>query len=233
MQRFTGYELRTTDLDAARDFYAQVCGPSFWQSGVSIAPLPEPARLRGAPPHWLGEIEVDDWQASCRRFVALGAQQLGSAQRSSRGAERALFRDPSGAIVSLVASTGEVSAKSPVVWHLMHSPDSERALACYQTLCGWAMQQYADPGAESGAYRLFAWEASGPAVGSMTQIARPAEVHPQWLFFFPVADLDRALARVRALGGLALAPVTTASGARAAGCDDPQGGAFGLWQAIG
>jgi predicted enzyme related to lactoylglutathione lyase len=233
MQRFIGYELRTIDLEAARDFYAQVCGPSFWQSGVTIASLPEPARLRGAPPHWLGEIGVDAWETSCGRFVALGAQQLGPMQRSSRGARRALFRDPSGAIVSLVPSTGAIPAKSPVVWHLLHGPDLERASACYQTLCGWALQDDVELGAESGRHRLFAWEASGPSVGSMTQITRVAEVHPQWLFFFSVADLDRALTRVRELGGVALAPTTTASGARAAGCDDAQGGAFGLWQAVG
>lgn len=232
MSRFIGYELRTIDLDAARAFYAQVCGPSFWQSGVTLASLPEPARLRGAPPHWLGEIGVADWQASCARFVELGAQQLGPLQRSSRGAERALFRDPAGAIVALVPSMAAVPAKSPVAWHLMHAPDLERASICYQTLCGWSLQADIDLAAESGRHRPFAWEASGANVGSMTQITRAVEVHPQWLFFFPVVDLDRALARVRELGGLTLAPVTTASGARAAGCDDAQGAAFGLWQAV-
>jgi predicted enzyme related to lactoylglutathione lyase len=232
MQRFIGYELRSTALDAARDFYAQVCGDSFWQSGVTLAPLPEPARLRGAPAHWLGEIGVADWQASCGRFVELGAERLGPVQRSSRGAERALFREPFGAIVSLVrASSGTAAAKALVAWHLMHSPDLERSSLCYRTLCGWSLQEYVDLGADAGRHRLFAWDASGPTVGSMTQITRVAQVHPQWLFFFAVDHLDRALARVRELGGLALAPLTTASGARAAGCDDPQGGAFGLWQA--
>jgi predicted enzyme related to lactoylglutathione lyase len=165
--------------------------------------------------------------------VELGAERLGPVQRSSRGAERALFRDPFGAIVSLVPASDEAPVSSPVAWHVMHGPDLERALLCYRTLCGWSLQEYVDLGADAGRHRLFAWQASGPTVGSMTEMTRVAEVHPQWLLFFAVAELDRALARVRELGGLALAPLTTASGARAAGCDDPQGGAFGLWQAVG
>jgi predicted enzyme related to lactoylglutathione lyase len=55
-------------------------------------------------------------------------------------------------------------------------------------------------------------------------------VHAQWLYFFRTMDLDRALARVRELGGLTLPPSTTPDGHFLAACDDPQGAAFGLYQ---
>ena len=60
--------------------------------------------------------------------------------------------------------------------------------------------------------------------------SRP-HVHAQWLYFFATPDLDASIARVRELGGLALRPTTTADGHRVVACDDPQGAAFGLYEA--
>lgn len=53
-------------------------------------------------------------------------------------------------------------------------------------------------------------------------------MHPHWLHVFAVPELDRAIATVRARGGLALEPITLPDGARLAACDDPQGAAFGV-----
>jgi hypothetical protein len=62
----------------------------------------------------------------------------------------------------------------------------------------------------------------------MANTARWPGVHPHWLFHFPVADLEAALAAVRARGGRALAPNLLPSGDRVVACEDPQGAAFGL-----
>ena len=70
---------------------------------------------------------------------------------------------------------------------------------------------------------------TGRSVGSVADTARLPGVHPQWLFFFPVADLEASLEKVRAAGGIALAPFRTSNGHRAVACDDPQRAAFGLW----
>jgi uncharacterized protein len=51
-----------------------------------------------------------------------------------------------------------------------------------------------------------------------------------WLFFLPVADLDKAVASVKAHGGTAMEPVALPSGMRLSACEDPQGAAFGLAQ---
>jgi len=44
---------------------------------ISVATLPEPARARGAPAHWLGHVGVADVDATADRIVALGGEQLG------------------------------------------------------------------------------------------------------------------------------------------------------------
>ena len=50
------------------------------------------------------------------------------------------------------------------------------------------------------------------------------------LFFFPVADIENSLSKVRAGGGIALGLRQTPGGDIVVPCDDPQGAAFALYQ---
>jgi len=66
----------------------------------------------------------------------------------------------------------------------------------------------------------------------MANTARAAGVHPHWLFYFSVADLEAAMAAARAHCGHAPASATVlANGDRLTACEDGQGAAFGLYQA--
>jgi len=56
-------------------------------------------------------------------------------------------------------------------------------------------------------------------------------VHPQWLHFFAVPSLEKAIELTLAHGGKVIGPTNLPNGALVAACDDPQGAAFGLWQA--
>src|SRR6478752_3739232 len=98
MNTFSRFELRTTDADAAREFYVALFGPAFWSRGIDTTTLPFQAVARGAVPHWLGQIAVDDVEASAARFVQRGATALGP---NTPGGSRALLRDPFSAIVAL------------------------------------------------------------------------------------------------------------------------------------
>jgi hypothetical protein len=217
-------------MDAARAFYTEILGPEVWGPDVSIAPLPERARSRGAKPHWLGHIGVRDVEATAAQLVAMGAEQLGSAGQPG-GESRVILRDPFGTIVALTPEPPtQTPPRSPVVWHILHTRDHERAFAEYARLFGWTAKEALDMGPELGRHQLFAWDDSGRNAGSVADTARQAHIHTQWMFFFPVADIAASLEKVRALGGLALPPRRTKSGDLAAPCDDPQGGAFALYQ---
>ena len=71
--RFRRYELRTTDLEGARAFYADLFGDRFWAGAIEVAALPAAAAARGAPPYWLGHVAVEDVVPPMYRFFDAGA----------------------------------------------------------------------------------------------------------------------------------------------------------------
>ena len=228
--RFCRYELRTTDVSAASDFYRQVLRPEIWSDDVTVVPLPERARARGAPSHWLGHIGVSDVEATAERIVTAGGQRLGDTQRAADGSLRAPVRDPFGAPVAVSSPTGR-AAQAPVEWHLLNVHDHRKAFALYAELFGWIALEARDLGPDQGSHQLFAWDGPGRVAGSIADTARLPGVHTHWLYHFRVPDVAEAATRVAALGGRALQPHRTITGDQFVACDDPQGAAFGLFQA--
>lgn len=239
---FGWYELRTLDPQAAARFYCAVlelqqrdepdrrlllAGTKPAAAVAEITVLPERARARGAPPHWLGHLSVPDVDAAALRLLALGGQALGPALPRRSGAKVAVLKDPFGAVLAL---TSQVASRAPalVAWHEHYSPDHARAGALYADLFGWQLTDTVQV-PRFGAYQRFAFGEAGPDVGGMTSTAQAPQVHPQWCLHFCVTDLDAALARLRAAGGATIGePLQLASGARVAPCEDAQGAAFAL-----
>jgi uncharacterized protein len=231
MNRFCRYELRTTDVEGARAFYRNLLGADFWGDAIDVRPLPAHAAAAGAPAHWLGHIGVDDVVGTMHRFLLSGAKPLG---QIPRGAEAAgvLLRDPFGAIVALTSEC-PISSIDCVAWHLLSTQDEAQAFRTYSELFGWARVDTYDLGSKRGRHVSLSWDRAGHAVGSTADTARLPHVHPQWLFFFRTSRFEDSLAMVRALGGLTLPALETATGELVAACDDPQGAAFGLYQVHG
>lgn len=224
---FCHYQLRSTDVDGARAFYAALFGADFWQD-VEVAPLPAAAVARGVPGYWLGHIGVDDVVPPMYRFLEAGAKRLGAPPPDGRDDAGILLNDPFGAKLALMPSRPPAS-HGRVAWHLLNTRDEARAFALYAGILGWTPLEYQDLGAQ-GRHLTFNCDGSPTPVGSASDLARQPHVHPQWLFFFRTPDIDVALVRVRQLGGLTLPVSTTPEGHRVAACDDPQGAAFGLFQ---
>jgi predicted enzyme related to lactoylglutathione lyase len=225
--RFGRYELLTTDVAAAGTFYSQVFGAHFWGADFTLANLPEPARARGAKPHFRGQLGVTDVEGTLQRFLADGSTQLGP-PRHELNATRVGLKDPFGAILTLTSETIP-PPRSLVAWHLMATLDHESAFAWYSELFAWKSTGTVDL-LEHGQHQLFSWDEAGATVGSISNVARSPHIHTQWLFYFRVDDIERAAARVTELGGLALPTMRGVNGAIMTACDDAQGGAFGLYQ---
>src|SRR6185369_9506031 len=115
MTGFFHQVLRTTDAPAARAFYAAVLG----RDDAEIFPLHEQALARGARPHWLGFLEVDDVDAAVLAMTARGATALGPKWVNPAGLEAATLRDSGGALLALAKPNRQaaVVSRPEVVWY--------------------------------------------------------------------------------------------------------------------
>ncbi|HLK36645.1 MAG TPA: VOC family protein [Polyangiaceae bacterium] len=237
MNRFFKLTLRTSDVEAALAFYGAVLGPG----SRDIVQLHEQAVARGARPHWLGFLEVEDVDATLLAFTRRGATRLSPTWVNPAGLQGATLRDPGGAVLGLARRPAKaldheldaVALRPPgtrpdpdVVFCDLNTADVERAMANYTETFGWGMKDALDLGS-LGTFHAFAWEPGRATVGSMSDVATRG-VHPHWLFHFRVDSVDGAVAAVRDAGGVVVRAVTLPSGDRIAVCDDPQGAAFAL-----
>ncbi len=244
--RFVWYELMTTDMAAARAFYAAVVGwdardastvdltyalfTSAHTAVGGLMDLPVEARRKGATPRWMGYVAVDDVDASASQLKRLGGAIFVPPTDTNIG-RIAVVADPQAATLALVSGLklGEAAPAASgqmarVGWHELLAVDPTSAFAFYGKLFGW---QKVD--AESGAlgnYQSFA--AGGQTLGGMFS-KREREPFPFWLYYINVDDIEAATQRVRSLGGRIFeGPLQVPGGSWVARCIDPQGAMFAV-----
>jgi predicted enzyme related to lactoylglutathione lyase len=229
--RFFHLQLRTHDTEDARSFYAQVLG----DGARDIVPLHPQAVARGARPHWLGYLEVEDVDDAASAFLKRGAIALGSKSLNDHGLEAAVVREPGGAVLALAKphvrpsepARARAVGSSEAIWYQLNTVDVDRAKEDYKSLFGWSFADPIDAG-EHSLFHPFAWDRGGAPIGWMTDIVGRAGRHAHWLFHFPVAALEPAIAAVRSNGGYVMGPFALPHDGRIAVCDDPQSAAFAV-----
>ncbi|MEJ8631161.1 hypothetical protein P0F65_17775 [Sphingomonas sp. I4] len=172
---------------------------------------------------------------SVEAIVEDGGQVLMPAWTMVGVGRMALVTDPLGAPFYLMAAesdqpsrafvehgTGE--ATGHVVWNERIASDPDRALAFFGRHFGW-VHQGGMPMGELGEYRFIA---DGPVMLGALMDCPPGGT-PGWRFYFAVADIDAAAARVTELGGtIEYGPVEIPGGDFSMSAVDPQGARFGL-----
>jgi predicted enzyme related to lactoylglutathione lyase len=248
--RFMWYDLMTTDPAAAQSFYSELIGwgTQQWEGGTmpytmwtnqgtpmgGLMELPEDARKQGAPPHWLAYIAAADLEATANRAQELGARVYVPPTEIPDAGAFAVLADPQGATFAVYSSPQEPGPERPaeageVSWHELATTDHEGAFGFYRELFGWSETDRMDMG-EAGIYQMFG-RGQG-ALGGMFN--KPAEMPgpPFWLYYIKVDDVDKAVERVKQLGGQVLnGPMDVPGGDRVVQCMDPQGAAFALHSA--
>ena len=121
----------------------------------------------------------------------------------------------------------ELPAGTPgtVGWHELYATEWKAAFAFYEKMFGWTKAEAIDMG-PMGTYRLFA-TGDVPVGGMMT---KPETIPmPYWGYYFNVAGLDAAAARVTAGGGKIMnGPMEVPGGQWIVNCMDPQNATFSL-----
>ncbi|MDE2341565.1 MAG: VOC family protein, partial [Alphaproteobacteria bacterium] len=209
---FIWYELMTTDVAAAADFYGKVLGWNVKNEGGNDAQgnayhhiysragegvggmMKRP--MEQAPVAWNGYIHVEDLDAACTAIEGDGGKKWMEHEVPNAG-RFAIVNDPQQASFYVMQpSPADPNAKSRdyepgtpghVGWHEYHGKDGEAALAFYTKHFGWTHDDDFDMG-PMGKYHLFAIDGER-AGGIMSDSNFP---HPAWLFYFSVEDIGAA-----------------------------------------
>jgi len=248
--RFAWYELLTTDTAAAKAFYTKVVGwgtqtpPSslpgieytlFTAGNAPAAGLmnqPEDAKRMGAPPSWLGYVEVNDVDASTEKAKRLGATLYVPPQDIPGVCRFSVFADPLMATLAVLKWANPMPGEPPdqgapgyTGWNELHSTDWSKVFGFYSELFGWQKAEAMDMGA-MGSYQLFT--AGGPPIGGMFN-SPAASRHPFWIYYFNVKGAEEAAERVTAGGGKIVQGLTQVPGGNfIVQCADPQGAMFAV-----
>ena len=244
--RFAWYELITTDIAAAKNFYREVVGWTahdvsspdlaytlFTSGSASVGglmELPAEARKMGATPRWMGYVAVASADATADRIKRLGGTVYVPPTDSNIG-RVSVVADPQTATFGLIEDLNLAPSKAAkpgelaqVGWHELLADDWEKVFSFYSDTFGWRKAH-----AESGpteTYQLFS--SGGQTIGGMFN-KRPIEPIPYGLNYFHVDDLDAAAEREKRAGGRIMeGPLEVSGGNWIARCRDSQGAAFAL-----
>jgi len=235
-------DLASTDLPAARTFYAEVFGwhvpegvaafggyASAELDGARVAGL-GPTTREGQPSAWLTYVATDDLEASLATARSAGATVHAGPDQVGPLGSLAVVSDPTGAVLGLWQAgqhpgVERFNEHGCLVWNEAAVPDPAAARTFYTALFGWSW----DPVEGLDTYQTFRlgdrWLGGLGAVGDSPV--------PGWGVCFAVTDTDATVAAVTGRGGSVLLPAQDSAYGRYAVVADPQGAAFSLMQTSG
>ncbi|MBI2923460.1 MAG: VOC family protein [Planctomycetes bacterium] len=243
---FVWHELKTTDLAAAKKFYAGVCGWKMEDMDMGTGPytvLTIGERGIGgmcafgkedkAPPHWLSYVSVDDVDAASERAARSGGRLLAPGVSIPGVGRFSVLADPRGALICTWKGERPSAADGPFApgafcWNELVTTDPAAAKRFYGEVFGWGTQDSEVPG--MGTYTL--WKDGGEDRGGMMKKPPQAQGPDAWIPYVLAENVDGWAGRVTKGGGRLWVPPTDIPNiGRFSVCADPQGATFALYRA--
>jgi predicted enzyme related to lactoylglutathione lyase len=249
---FCWVDLATTDPAGAKAFYTELFG---WEAedmpageagtytmlrlaGDDVGGLYEmeaERREQGIPPHWFSYVSVESADDAAARAGELGGTAHGDAFDVGEDGRIAVISDPTGAVLGAWEPRTHIGAHRVndvgcMGWNELQTRDSETASAFYGGLFGWETEPIERDGELVYTTIKNAGSQNG---GFMPMTEQHGDAPPFWLPYFTVASCDDAVAKVRELGGEALAgpmDLPDPPPSRIAVVSDPQGAAFAIFE---
>lgn len=235
-------DLVTPDLAAAKDFYRQIFGWDYLDTGadfghynMALAQGRNAAGINAIQPNtqmpsvWTIYFSSDDAAADVARVKALGGQVYLDPMTVGDSGVMAICADPTGAAFGLWQTINHIGASvdgehGAMAWHEANTRDVATACTFYSDLFGLTPQKM--EGMEY--YILQRGEEMICGVGQMD--ANWEGVPPHWMGYFAVDDTDAALERVTAAGGAVVVPAFDMAYGRMAVITDPWGASISIVQ---
>jgi uncharacterized protein len=243
-------ELATTDQKGAVAFYKslfgwtvneQPMGPdetySMFQvrgreAAAAYTMRPE-ERQHGAPPHWNSYVAVTSADEAAKKAQELGGTVLAPPFDVMDVGRTAVLQDPTGAVFQVWQPKKHQGARvlrepGALTWTELATNDPKKAEKFYTQLFGWHAKIGNDAGMEYTEFSV----SGAPGAGMMdTKNLPDANVPPNWMPYFQVADVDAAANKAKELGGkLFVPPSDIPNVGRFSVVQDPQGAVFAIFK---
>ena len=234
-------DLSTTDLTAAREFYAQLFGwasedgdpafggyTMFTKDGKNVAGV-GPVMGEGQPVVWSTYLATDDADKTTEQVGAAGGTVLVPPMQIPGAGRMAMYADPTGAVIGVWEPHEHKGAQlvnepGTVVWNELATRDVAAATAFYAA----AFPVEAQPSEWDPSYTTL--NVGGQAMAGVMPMPAgyPPQVPAHWATYFAVEDADATAARATELGGAVRQPPTDTPPGRMAVLADPQGAVFAV-----
>ncbi|MBO3085147.1 VOC family protein [Cellulomonas fengjieae] len=237
-------DITVPDLTTARAFYGPLLGWEFEVGGPElgfytqahvggrrVVGMGEPMEADPpGPPAWCVYLAADDLAATTAAITEAGGKEIVPAMRIMDLGAMALFADTAGAVFGVWepgTHTGwdVVDEPGAVVWCEVMVHDQPGALAFYQRVFGYTVEDLSAPGFQYASVSLEGEPLAG--VGGYGPQAG-ADAPAAWTLYFGVADAEVSAAQVAELGGTVVSPATDTPFGRMAIVAGPFGEVFAL-----
>jgi uncharacterized protein len=233
-------DLSTPDLNKAREFYGQIfgwnfidTGPEFGhyqlalmkgQSAAGIGPMQPGSPM---PSAWTVYFSTDDAAADTARVAQLGGQVMVDAFPVGDLGSMAICADPTGAVFGLWQAGSHIGASietepGAITWAEVNTRDSAAVCDFYGKLFNLTANKV------EGAEYFQLGRDGNILCGVMQMDEHWGDLPPHWMQYFAVADTDASVESVKATGGTVhIEPFDTPYG-RIAVIGDPFGATFSI-----
>lgn len=240
-------DLLTTDLKAAGNFYYEVFGwdidyskdGTFADVKYDGQPLATLSLFEDEAPdgeaQWLPSVSVGNLDSAAATAARVGGEVVGAMQELPDRGRYALIRDPGGAMIMLLRTSGGDPPDLPDqpsveentwLWMELWTDDPQAASAFYEEVIGYRSIAVKDASGDE----VLVMGRDGKARATVVKIPWN-ELKPNWLAYLKVENVAASARSVVANGGeLVIQPFMDSDGSRVAVVADPTGGVFAIQQ---
>lgn len=242
--KFIWADLVTDDVPAARKFYGELFGWSFYSVGNYTIAINAERPLCGmfqrerpkdgsAQPRWFGYVSVGNVKKAQKTVTKQGGRVLAPPQDFPKRGEQAVFADPEGAVFGVIKSTSGdpedlLAEPGDWIWIELLSRDAHKAGDFYRAVAGYdVVENTTSPRPED---YVFVSEGFARAA-ALTLPKESTNSAPTWILFVRVKNLADCVGKATQLGGkVLLAPNPKLLEGKLAVLADPTGAAVGVME---